>query len=202
MRIDPQQGWHPVYLLQPAYNILLMLLFEWGVAVHDLDFTAIRAGEKSMKQVGKEFEGIAGKARTQIQKDYIAWPLISGLLATRVDAAYFALKVRRGGGRRNPSIRVQRMARRLRRRRATRGEVIMQLVAGRSFRQPFLRTLTANATANVIRNVWSYAIIFCGHFPDQTYTFTEDDIAEETRGGWYVRQLTGPPTSTAARCSM
>jgi len=33
MRIDPHQKWHPVYLLQPAYNALLMLLFEWGVAV-------------------------------------------------------------------------------------------------------------------------------------------------------------------------
>ncbi len=43
----------------------------------------------------------------------------------------------------------------------------------------------------MIRNVWSYAIIFCGHFPDQTYTFTEEETADETRGGWYVRQLTG-----------
>jgi fatty acid desaturase len=53
------------------------------------------------------------------------------------------------------------------------------------------KLLFISATANVIRNVWSYAIIFCGHFPDQTYTFTEEDVAEETRGGWYVRQLTG-----------
>ena len=47
MRIDPHQKWHPVYLLQPFYNVLLMALFEWGVAVHDLDFDAIRTGEKS-----------------------------------------------------------------------------------------------------------------------------------------------------------
>nr|MBA3840086.1 acyl-CoA desaturase [Thermoleophilaceae bacterium] len=33
MRIDPEQPWHPVYLLQPAYNLLLMALFEWGVAL-------------------------------------------------------------------------------------------------------------------------------------------------------------------------
>jgi linoleoyl-CoA desaturase len=51
MRIDPNQGWHPVYLLQPVYNVLLMFLFEWGVAVHDLDFEAIRKGEKSKKQL-------------------------------------------------------------------------------------------------------------------------------------------------------
>ena len=42
MRIDPHQKWHPVYLLQPFYNVLLMLLFEWGVAFHDMDFEAIR----------------------------------------------------------------------------------------------------------------------------------------------------------------
>ena len=47
------------------------------------------------------------------------------------------------------------------------------------------------SASNVIRNVWSYAIIFCGHFPDQTYTFTEEETENETRGGWYVRQLLG-----------
>ena len=55
----------------------------------------------------------------------------------------------------------------------------------------YLRTLAANAVANVVRNVWSHSIIFCGHFPDQTYTFSEEEVAEETRGGWYVRQLLG-----------
>ena len=36
MRIAPHQPWHPVYLLQPLYNLLLMAFFEWGVALHDL----------------------------------------------------------------------------------------------------------------------------------------------------------------------
>ena len=90
MRIDPHQKWHPVYLLQPFYNVLLAMLFEWGVAVHDLDFEAIRKGEKDMEQVRKELKGIAGKARTQIQKDYIAWPLISGIVMTLAELAYFS----------------------------------------------------------------------------------------------------------------
>src|SRR6188768_2058409 len=47
MRIDPHQRWNPVYLAQPVYNLLLAALFEWGVALHDLDFEAIRSGEKS-----------------------------------------------------------------------------------------------------------------------------------------------------------
>ena len=41
-----------------------MALFEWGVAFHDLDFEAIRKGEKSKEQVREELKGIAGKART------------------------------------------------------------------------------------------------------------------------------------------
>ena len=49
----------------------------------------------------------------------------------------------------------------------------------------------ADFTANIVRNVWAHSIIFCGHFPDQTYTFSQDEVAEETRGGWYVRQLLG-----------
>ena len=51
MRIDPHQNWHPVYLFQPLYNLLLMGFFEWGVAVHDLNCDAIRSGEKSKAQV-------------------------------------------------------------------------------------------------------------------------------------------------------
>nr|MBA3866629.1 fatty acid desaturase [Solirubrobacterales bacterium] len=52
-------------------------------------------------------------------------------------------------------------------------------------------TAAANASANAVRNVWSYAIIFCGHFPDQTYTFSEAEVEDESQGAWYVRQLLG-----------
>jgi len=97
MRIDPHQRWHPVYLLQPFYNVLLMALFEWGVAVHDLDFEAIRKGEKSKEQLREELKGIAGKARLQIQKDYLAWPLLSAAVSTGVRAAAHALRERREG---------------------------------------------------------------------------------------------------------
>jgi len=59
------------------------------------------------------------------------------------------------------------------------------------FRRGYVSALKANATANVVRNVWSYMIIFCGHFPDQTYTFSQQEVEEETQGGFYVRQLLG-----------
>jgi linoleoyl-CoA desaturase len=195
MRIDPNQPWNPVYLLQPFYNVLLMLLFEWGVAVHDLDFTAIRAGEKSPAQVGKELRGILGKARTQIQKDYLAWPLITAVVNTLFDLGFVAARGRLNGDHRKPMARVRRRVQRVALKRMSKKRiaraVIGELVERRSFREPFVRTLTANAIANVIRNVWSYAIIFCGHFPDQTYTFTEDEVDDESRGAWYVRQLIG-----------
>ena len=52
-------------------------------------------------------------------------------------------------------------------------------------------TLTANAIANVIRNVWSNAVIFCGHFPDGAEKFTKTDMVGESRGQWYLRQMLG-----------
>ncbi len=53
----------------------------------------------------------------------------------------------------------------------------------------FLWVLAANAAANLFRNFWTYLIIFCGHFPGDVYVFTKKQAEEETRAGWYVRQL-------------
>jgi len=55
----------------------------------------------------------------------------------------------------------------------------------------FLQTLAANFTANIIRNVWTYGIIFCGHFPDGAVHFTEEELENETRAEWYLRQMLG-----------
>ena len=171
MRIDPKQRWHPVYLFQPLYNLLLAGFFEWGVALHDLDFEAIRKGKKSKAQVKRELEGIRGKAKSQIVKDYVAWPLLSGLAMAALDALDAGAFV---GGAGAPARRPG-------------GSVRTLGKAAKTYRS----TATANATANVVRNVWSYAIIFCGHFPDQTYTFSQAEVEDESQGGWYVRQLLG-----------
>src|SRR4051794_38418019 len=129
MRIDPHQKWHPVYLMQPFYNVMLALLFEWGVAFHDLDFEAIRSGEKSMDQVRKELKGIAGKARTQVIKDYIAFPALSGLITGGIAATAEAVRQRR-------SSRRQRLARRVRRRPSSGRAVTEAFLAelGRSYK--------------------------------------------------------------------
>lgn len=55
----------------------------------------------------------------------------------------------------------------------------------------FGATALVNLLANGIRNVWSNLIIFCGHFPAGVHHFTEADVANETRGAWYIRQLLG-----------
>ena len=52
-------------------------------------------------------------------------------------------------------------------------------------------TATANVLANVIRNVWANAVIFCGHFPDGAEKFTKRDLENETKGQWYLRQMLG-----------
>ena len=36
-------------------------------------------------------------------------------------------------------------------------------------------TLMANGVANVLRNIWANAVIFCGHFPDGAEKFTKTE---------------------------
>lgn len=55
----------------------------------------------------------------------------------------------------------------------------------------FTSTLKANATANVLRNLWTNAVILCGHFPDGAEKFTKTDMLGETQGRWYLRQMLG-----------
>ena len=61
------------------------------------------------------------------------------------------------------------------------------------------RPLAGNATANLVRNVWAFTIIFCGHFPDGVATFTEEETEDETRGQWYFRQLLGSANITGGK---
>ena len=55
----------------------------------------------------------------------------------------------------------------------------------------FLHTIAANATANLIRNLWTHSVIMCGHFPEGVETFERNSIEGETRGEWYLRQMLG-----------
>ncbi|MDT4912945.1 MAG: NADPH-dependent stearoyl-CoA 9-desaturase [Pseudonocardiales bacterium] len=62
-----------------------------------------------------------------------------------------------------------------------------------------LSTVSANATANLVRNLWAYSIIFCGHFPSGVATFTEEETEDETRGEWYIRQMMGSANITGGQ---
>lgn len=136
MRVEPEQAWHPIYLAQPIYFFLMAATFEWGIAVYDMELDAVRRGEKSRHRAQQEIVALLRKARGQLLKDYVLFPVLAG---------------RRGAR----------------------------------------RALTATIVANLIRNVWVHTIVFCGHIPEDAETFSEEQYQDETRGGFYRRQLLG-----------
>jgi fatty acid desaturase len=135
LRMAREQKWHPHYLGQPIANALLAGLFQWGVALHDLDLEAIRKGKKDPVEMKRQLKQIAKKGRNQALKDYVLYPALSG--------------------------------------------------------KQWKSTMKANVASNLMRNVWSYMIIFCGHFPDGALHFTEEELEDETRAEWYLRQILG-----------
>jgi fatty acid desaturase len=143
LRMSKEQEWKPYYLGNPVYAALLAALFQYGVALHDLEVERIVAGETSIAEKRELVAGIWRKVRGQTLKDYVLFPALSG-----------------------PGF-------------------------------PF--TLAGNATANLVRNLWSFTIIFCGHFPEGTQEFSEESAAEESRGQWYFRQLLGSANLTGSR---
>jgi fatty acid desaturase len=143
LRMTENQGWHPYYLGNPLYALLLAIFFEYGVALHDLELERVTVGKTSLSEKRNLIRLILGKVRQQGLKDYVLFPLLSGPAA------------------------------------------------------PF--TLAGNATANLARNLWAFTIIFCGHFPDGTQEFTEQETATETRGQWYYRQLLGSANLTGGK---
>jgi len=143
LRMSEDQRWHPYYLGNPVYAVLLALLFQWGVALHDLEVEQLNSGKASWKDKRGMLQAIWKKGRRQALKDYALFPLLAGPGA------------------------------------------------------PF--TFAGNATANAVRNVWAFMIIFCGHFPEGTHEFTEEECEGETRGQWYYRQLLGSANLTGGQ---
>ncbi len=143
LRMSEDQPWRRRDLGNPVYATLLALLFQWGVAVHDLEVERIEAGEIRLGDKKDILSAIWQKGRRQVLKDYVAFPLLAGPVA------------------------------------------------------PFV--FSGNLTSNLVRNVWSYMIIFCGHFPEGTHEFSEEEVENETRGGWYLRQMLGSANLTGSR---
>jgi fatty acid desaturase len=139
MRVDEDQEWQPRYLVQPLWNFVNACIFEYGIAMYDLDFgDSLREKKGFSPEMKANVRKTLQKIRKQVTKDYVVHPLLS-------------------------------------------------LPTG-----SFLSTLAANATANLVRNVWSHSIIMCGHFPEGVETFEQRSLdANETRGQWYLRQMLG-----------
>jgi len=140
LRMSHDLPWRPKNLLQFFTYIKLSLLFEWGIAYHELAGERIFFGKKksvselpiSRQQLKRDFFKKAGK---QLFKDYVLYPLL-------------CLPV-------------------------------------------WLPVLICSFIANILRNIWTSTIIFCGHFTEDTHVFTEEETNNETRGEWYRRQILG-----------
>lgn len=72
-------------------------------------------------------------------------------------------------------------------RQAAKDYLLFPAMSGRRWR----RTLAANCTANMLRNLWAYVVIFSGHFADGAEKFTPAALEGESKPDWYLRQMLG-----------
>jgi len=143
LRLFPEQRWSPFFLGQPIYAVIFALLFQWGVAIQDLELGKYFKGKKTKQQLALEYAPVRAKMRKQLFKDYVFFPLIAG-----------------------PS---------------------------------FIPVFLGNLAANGIRNVWTFSIIFCGHFTEDAEIFPKSVLDNESRGHWYYRQIRGSSNLTGGR---
>jgi len=115
--------------------VILALLFQWGVGLHDIDFENVRKGNLPKSAIGDHMRSMKAKAKRQLLKDYVLWPLLAGPF--------------------------------------------------------FFVVLGANLVANGLRNIWAFAVIFCGHFPSGVAMYTVEEAENESRGDFFARQVSG-----------
>lgn len=135
MRVDEDQRWKPLYLVQPVSNAINACFFQYGIAAYDLEIGRFLKGRVDKTDFVNRGKKVLAKIGRHVTRDYVLHPLLSG-----------------------PSA---------------------------------LTTLTANLTANLVRNLWTHSVIMCGHFPEGVQTFAKTSIEGETRGQWYLRQMLG-----------
>lgn len=63
----------------------------------------------------------------------------------------------------------------------------------------FLWVLSGNAIANLLRNLWTSTVIFCGHFTEDVQTFSQEECENESQGQWYYRQMLGSSNFTGGK---
>jgi fatty acid desaturase len=145
MRVDEDQPWQRRHLVQPLWNFLNACIFEYGIAMYDIDLGEhLREKKGFTPELRRRVRQTLDKTRKQVTKDYVVHPLLAG-----------------------PGWR---------------------------------STLTANLTANVVRNLWSHSVIMCGHFPEGVEVFEQPELDEhETKAEWYLRQMLGSANISGSR---
>lgn len=143
LRVTRDQRWTPFFAGNIAYNAILQLLFEYGVAIQALELGKVAKGRVGKDEFLRQLNPALRKVGKQVGKDYVLFPVLSG---PRWKAA-----------------------------------------------------LTGNLAANAIRNVWTNAVIFCGHFPDGAEKFTKHDVETENHDEWYLRQMLGSANISGGR---
>jgi fatty acid desaturase len=135
LRVTRDQRWKPFNAGNIAYNTVLALFFEFGIAAQHVELGKVAMGRDDRAETKRKLREVGEKVGKQLAKDYVLFPALTG--------------------------------------------------------KAWKSTMTANLTANMIRNVWTNAVIFCGHFPDGAEKFTKADVDNETQAQWYLRQMLG-----------
>jgi linoleoyl-CoA desaturase len=79
MRVDEAQQWRPRHLVQPLWNLVTACIFEWGIAMYDLDLGEhLREKRRMSPEKRREARQTLRKAGKQALKDYVVWPALSG----------------------------------------------------------------------------------------------------------------------------
>lgn len=147
LRLSSDTPWEPRHAVQGIYMVIVALLFEWAIGIHNLAFERLRNDREATKvNIARLWPATRAKMWRQIKKDYLRWPVLGGIAGVALGHGFWA-----GLG----------------------------------------ASLLGHLIANVIRNLWTFVTIFCGHFTDQIHTFDPVDLKTETKGQYYLRQCLG-----------
>ena len=78
MRVDEDQRWVPAYLLQPLWNGLNAIFFQYGIAAYDLEVGRYLKGRVPKDHFRRQAKKVLRKVRKQATRDYLVHPLLSG----------------------------------------------------------------------------------------------------------------------------
>jgi linoleoyl-CoA desaturase len=84
MRVSDAQPWEPKHALQPLSNVLLSVLFQWGVGLHDLDVPRSLETSEGRRALRRRAQPFLRKAGRQLFKDYVLVPALALGNAPRV----------------------------------------------------------------------------------------------------------------------